>query len=59
MFSMNLIKAICIGGYLIWRFLCPSQIHQLKSPPNINRFTEVTESHQIFTAYLYMVMGYR
>ena len=28
-----------MGGYLIWRFLGPSQIHQLKSPPNINRFT--------------------
>ena len=39
MFSMNLMKAICIGGYLIWQFFGPSQIHQIKSPPNINRFT--------------------
>ena len=36
MFSMGLIKAICIGGYLIWQILALSQ---LKSPPNINRFT--------------------
>ena len=42
MFSMSLIKPICIGGYLIWRFLGPSQISQLKSPPNINRFTVTT-----------------
>ena len=28
-----------VGGYLIWTFLGPSQIGQLKSPPNINRFT--------------------
>ena len=41
-FSMKLIKVICIGGYLIWRFSGPSQIHQLKSPPNINRFTVFT-----------------
>ena len=39
MFSMSLIKAKCIGGYLIWQFIGPSQISQLKTPPNINRFT--------------------
>ena len=36
---MNYIRAICIGDYLIFWFLDPSQISQLKSPPNINRFT--------------------
>ena len=37
--SRSLFKAICIGGCLIWWFFGPSRIHQLKSPPNINRFT--------------------
>ena len=40
-FSMKLMQAICIGGDLIRRFLGPSQIHQLKSPPNINCFTVI------------------
>ena len=38
-FSVSLKKAMCNGGYLIWRFSGPSQISQLKSPPNMNRFT--------------------
>ena len=40
-FCMSIIKVICISGYLIWRFLGSRQISQLKSPPNINRFTVV------------------
>ena len=31
------------GGYLIWRFLGPSQIYQLKSPPNINRYSIINK----------------
>ena len=34
-FSMN----IFCNWLLIWRFLGPNQINQLKSPPNINCFT--------------------
>ena len=45
-------KTICIGGYLIWRFLGPSQIHQLKSPPNINRFTVATNTYCLNNAHL-------
>ena len=41
MFSLSLIKAICIGFYLIWRILIPSQICQLKSLPNINSFSVI------------------
>ena len=41
MFSMSLITETYVGGYLMWTFLGPSQISQLKSPPNINRFTVV------------------
>ena len=39
MFSLNCIRSICISGYIIWQVLGPSQISQLKSPPNINPFT--------------------
>ena len=51
MFSMSLIKPICIGRYLIWRFLGPSQISQLKSP-NINRFTVILPGQSLlYTRY--------
>ena len=39
MLAMNLIKLICIGYYLIWGFLGPSQISQIKYPLNITHFT--------------------
>ena len=39
MFSISLMKTMYISGYLIWWFLGPSQISQLKSLPNINHFT--------------------
>ena len=56
MFSMNLIQAICIGGYLIWQFPGPSQIHQLKSPPNINRFTVHISLHYILFTTKFMIV---